>query len=225
MRRILSACAVLLLMASPAQADVFEYHNPDYDFSVTFPDDWRQMNVTGNDRFRVQPMHGKDDAQCYMNVKRDGRLTIYSEKYMQTANALFLDDSFWKSEVLADHLNYEVMSFYAPAGLGPAYATSLQWVWRKVDNPKLVAQTTEINPVGLTPMADIEVTTVIAPGSKVMQAISTAAIYGENRYRFTCQAESEHFGGWRPVFSDIFDSIKLKQKYFLPTGYYRNFLK
>ena len=225
MRGFFIICTMFLLFSAGARADVFVYHNPDYDFSVTFPDDWRQMNVTGTERLRIRPMHGEDSAECAMRALADGRLTIYPEKYLQTANALILDDSFWKTEVLPDHLNYKVMSFYAPAGLGPAFATSLQWVWREVIAGNPVPQPSEFNPGGLSPMMGAAAVPT-ATDTKVMQALSTAAIYGENRYRFTCQAESESFAKWQPVFSDIFASIELQEKYNLwPTGYYRNFLK
>jgi hypothetical protein len=225
---VLSLALVFGLLSAPAQADIFVYHNPDYDFSVSFPDDWRQMNVTDQDQVRIQPMHGDDSAQCYMRVVEDGRLLIYPEKYLQTANALFMDDMFWKHEVLPDHMNARVMRFYAPAGLGPAFATSLQWVWREPTN-EWVDQPEDMNPVGLSPIVTDALGTPemqVQPGSKVMQAMSTAAIYGPYRYRFTCQAEVEDFVKWQPQFSDIFQSIKLESKYNLwPTGYYRNFLE
>ena len=233
-RKILALAIASFLMMIPnaSNADVFIYHNPDYDFSVMFPDDWRQMNVTDQDRLRIHPMHGDDSAECYMRVVEDGRLLIYPEKYMQTANALFLDDTFWKSEVLPDHMNYKVMSFYAPAGLGPAYATSLQWVWRAYTHQLSDNEMPEPeNPVGLMPIVRDSFDTpdqvqYRTPDTKVMQAMSTAAIYGPYRYRFTCQAEVEHFEKWQPQFSDIFQSIKLQSKYSLwPTGYYRNFLE
>ncbi len=193
---ILRILFLVALMAMPlqAQADVFVYEDPDYDFKIVFPDDWRISPARGEERVKIKPMHGDDKVSCAMNVVRDGRLTIYPKKYMQTAVALTLDDSFWKYDVLPDYTNYKVMTYYAPAGLGQGYATSLQWVWHD--------------------------------GDDAMQAMSTASIYGDLQYRFTCMATVEAFGKWQPLFGDIFDDIRLTEKYVpYPTGYYRNFLK
>lgn len=183
----------LLLLPLSAKADVFVYEDPDYDFKIMFPDDWRRMVASGEERFKIRPMHGEDKVSCAINVVKDGRLTIYPKKYMQTAVALTLDDSFWKYDVLPDYTNYKVMTFYAPAGLGQGYATSLQWVWHDGVDP--------------------------------MRAMSTAAIYGDMLYRFTCMATVAAFDKWQPQFGSIFDDIRLTEKYVpYATGYYRNFL-
>lgn len=184
----------LCVSMSPAKADVFVYEDADYDFKVMFPDDWRQSIARGEERFKIMPMNGDDKTACMMNVVKDGRLTIYPKKYMQSAVTLTLDDSFWKQDVLPDYTNYKVMTYYAPAGLGQGYATSLQWVWHD--------------------------------GQDAMQAMSTASIYGDLLYRFTCMATVEGFPRWQPQFGSIFDDILLTEKYVpYPTGYYRNFLK
>ena len=221
------------LMTSPlaAMADTFVYQDPDYGYKLSYPDNWR-LNVpdSGHERFRIAPMHGQDKAECSMSAVKDGRLSIYPEKYLAAASPIVLDDTFWARDVLPNYENYHVLKYHAPAGLGQGYATSVQITWNKIiaNNEMAVTDVTGDadlpQPMTAAPKA-VQKQAVTDDPAKAMRADMVATIYGGNRYLFTCQARADRFEKWKPIFGSILSSVHFKEKYpLLPTGYYRNFL-
>jgi hypothetical protein len=230
-KNILSALALTtLLIGSAAHADVFVYNDPDFDYSVTYPDTWR-LNVpdAGTKRFRIAPMHGQDQVECAMSAVKDGRLNLYPAKLMDKAVPATLDQSFWAEDVLPDYPNYHVLKFHAPAGLGQGYASSVQITWDNilVDTPMAVTDVLPEDealpsPVGMT---EVPADSITDNAADTMRASMVATIYGGNRYRFTCQANGSAFEHWEPIFGSILDSVRFDREYtMVPTGYYRNFL-
>ena len=200
LKSIFLSCAFVIGMSIPtAMADTFIYHDTVHNFTFSYPDSWRLNTVTGTDRVRIAPLHGQDGAECKMSVVRDGRLTLYPEKYLEDAVPLTLDDSFWANEVLPNLENVTVHKYFPAAGLGQGYATSVQVSWG--------AATDE------------------ADSKPAYRANMLASIYGENRYMLTCQADVSKFYDWLPVFASITSSVRYAARYAaFPTGYYRDFL-
>ncbi|MGM0422643.1 MAG: hypothetical protein ACQEQL_06050 [Pseudomonadota bacterium] len=231
-KNILPALALTtLLMGGAAHADVFVYNDPDFGYSVMYPDTWR-MNVpdSGTERFRIAPMHGQDQVECAMSAVKDGRLNLYPQKLMDKAVPATLDQSFWAEDVLPDYPNYHVLKFHAPAGLGQGYASSVQITWDNllVDTPMAVTDVVaeeDALPAPVGTQQAVSADNVTDDAADTMRASMVATIYGGNRYRFTCQANGAAFEDWEPVFGSILDSVRFDQEHaMVPTGYYRNFL-
>lgn len=232
-KNILSVLALsTLLVSGAAKADRFVYHDPDYGYTLSYPDDWR-LNVpdSGTERVRIAPMHGQDGVECSMSAVRDGRLTIYPERLMDDAVPLTLDESFWAQNVLPDYPNHHVLKYHAPAGLGQGYASSVQIIWNNllVGSPitvtDVLAPGETPEPIGMQGYDTVTDDMVTSNPAETMRAAMVATIYDGNRYRFTCQSNAAVYEDWQPLFGSILSSVRFDERYaMVPSGYYRDFL-
>lgn len=87
----------LLYAPNAAQAEIFVYHDPDYDFSLSFPDSWHTQSPESEiNIFRVSANDPKARATCRIEAQNDKRVAIYPEEYMQDAVEFTVDDRFWE---------------------------------------------------------------------------------------------------------------------------------
>jgi hypothetical protein len=191
-------CAVAPLQA---KADTFVWQDVVNDYTVSFPDSWKiQTDDDVYTRLRIAGPLGDDYASCRMQVRPDGRLTIYPKRLLDTAVVETLGKDYLDKDV-AQFDDARVLDYYAPASLGAkGDATGAQFTYN-------------------LDMRDDDNTMV------PMRGVLLASIYGGSRYEMTCSSKADVYERWAPLFVSIMDSVELKSKYHpFPTGYYRNFL-
>jgi hypothetical protein len=193
----LTMTAAMLSFASPVLADTSIYHDPNYDFSISYPDSWDvQGNPNPSIRWQVSAPKIADKVTCNIKANKDRRLMIYPERLMDKAVANQLNEEFWGQEFTKFN-DVKTAKFYPTSGFGKGHAS----------------------------YANISYTTGSGKEAEHMTAIMLGSIYGDIRYVLTCSATTESFDKWSPLFSSIMGSITLKEKYHpVPTGYYRDFL-
>lgn len=235
------ALGLALAFSTTAKADTYVYHDTTYNFTFSYPDSWRLNVPSGTDRVRITPMHGQDSAECTVSVVKDGRLTLYPEKYLQDAVPLTLDDTFWATEVLPNLENVFVHKYHSAAGLGQGFATAVQVTYGAGDvkSETMVGMIEDdLDSDSPTPITgdmveDVEIIEEDKAAHmvhdeeamKTYRANMLASIYGDHRYLFTCQSEIAAFEKWKPVFASIISSIRYDSRYAaFPTGFYRAFL-
>jgi hypothetical protein len=198
-KKFVFAMLGVLIAASPrAMADTFVWKDEANDYTISFPDTWRvQTDDAGYTRLRIAGPLAEDKPVCRMQVRPDGRVTLYPKRLMGTAVMQKFDRAFWEKEV-SQFADARINNYYAPASLGgKGDATAVQ----------------------------VAFTEGRGDARMPMQGIMLASIYGGNRYTFTCSARQEVWNRWASLFLSIADSVEFEQKYHpFPSGYYRNFL-
>ena len=233
------ALGLSLAMTASAKADTYIYHDTIHNFTFSYPDTWRlNTPAGGTQRVRITPMHGEDMVECTMDAVKDGRLTIYPDKYMKAAVPLTLDDSFWATDVLPNLENVRVHKYHPAAGLGQGFATSVQVTYGYGDvvaeeMTGMVEEEGVPTPITADIVDNVEVVEPHHAPKMVEDKIATttyranmiASIYKDYRYVFTCKAEAEAFDKWLPIFASITSSVRYDSRYSaFPTGFYRAFL-
>ena len=97
-KKIMTCAGLTAIMFAPqiAQADTFVYHDPDFDFSLSFPDTWRKQSPeTPINVFRVSANDPVARATCRIEAQNDIRAAIYPEEYMADAVEFTITDRFW----------------------------------------------------------------------------------------------------------------------------------
>ncbi len=242
---VIALCGISL-GAVDAKADTYIYHDATHNFTFSYPDTWRLNTVSGNERVRITPMHGDHNAACTMSVMRDGRLTIYPEKYMQLAVPITLDDSFWATDVLPNYENVSVHKYHPAAGLGQGFATSVQITWggevKSEASIGMIEEEGEADadmPIALSGdiVTEVEVVDIDMTDTKTemvehvkaetgpKRANMIASIYKDHLYMFKCEADVAAFHDLQPLFASITSSVRYAPRYAAyPTGFYRDFL-
>lgn len=194
-----AVCVAGVMTASSAQASVWMYYDPVYDFSMSFPDTWRMQTVdTPTTRIRIAAPYGQDAAQCRVEATRDGRLLIYARHNLEPAVHMKLTRDYWQHKA-NEEADAQIHEFYKPASFGDGDATGV------------IVSYEEEGPNG---------------DMVRKRALMLSSIYGEHRYTAKCSANEDKFHEWFAIFGSIIESVEFEQRYnMVPTGFYRDFLK
>jgi len=128
---VIAGLATLVSLPIVAQADTYVYNDPDFDFTVSFPDTWREQSPdTPTTRLRVFLSEEGPLAGCRVKAEKDGRLLVYPERYMKDAVELVLGEKFWDNE-LNEYQEVDVIKTSKPAGLGQGHAVMKHAVYKE----------------------------------------------------------------------------------------------
>lgn len=202
-KKILGLTAIVAVLAtvsggiSTAQADTSVFHDPNYDFTISYPDSWdAHPSSDPSVQWQVAPPEHAGKAMCNIKAAYDGRLKIYPDRLMSKAVKNQLNDKFWHENIV-QYRNIKINRFSPSSGFGEGFATHAQFSYTENDDKK----------------------------STHMTAVTLGSIYGDTKYIMTCTAQTDAFSTWAPVFGNIMDTVTLKAKYHpVATGYYRDFL-
>lgn len=196
---ILGICTAAMV-STAAFADTFVYKDPDYKFTLSFPDTWKmQAPDEPTTRLRVAGPPLEDIASCRVKAEHDGRLQIYPKELMGTAVKETLDQAFWETEI-GHYDRASLVEYRAPAGLGQGDATLVKMTYFL---PGMKAGDRAV----------------------AMQGLMLATIYGDTRFVMSCSAKADVYERWVKLFGSVMGSIVFEDRYHVAaTGYYRNFL-
>ena len=191
---------ILFLIAFPAQAEVFAWKDPEFDISLTYPDNWLYQQTDRNDaRLYVLAPQGQDEAGCRVMASNDNRF-LYVPPQGAVEVSRFVRDEATLKAIFSNHLHYNDVRLIgyqdvASLGKGPATMAIVQYY----------------KPVGerLLPMQSI---------------IFGGYQYGLETF-FQCEALAESWPRWNPIFMNMAKTFDYPAKISpLPNGYYRDFM-
>lgn len=194
--RLILAFLALFMLAAPAQAHYDVWSDPDFGFTMSFPDLWKsQGGLPGNGRIKVMAPGG-DGAVCTVFATKDKRFLIYPRAYMLDVVAQEIQWDYWEQAVS----NYDDLYFYydnyGSLGKGDARYTLVDYIDRTED-----------------------------PGIR-KRAWVYATLYGNLHMMVHCAAPIESFDAHVADFGQITDSIQFEPQYARAyRGYYRDFLE
>ncbi len=188
----------LLLVPSAAKADYFAWKDEKTGLTMTFPDTWEMRNNANPDT--ILTVAGPDatgQPVCRIDVRSDGRYTIFPARYGDAVQRVAVSEEFWK-KYLAQYSGYTLGAMYDGAGLGRWYASFAMASYQKNFGTVLQAR----------------------------RAIMFASLYNDKLYVVECSALAGAYDRWELDFKGIIKSVDFKKAYHeLPTGEYENFLK
>ena len=138
---------LLLFFAMPVQAEVYQWQDPKFDITMTFPDDWMRQAKEGEDlRLHILAPQGQDHAACRVFANNDNRF-LYVPPQGAVAVAQFVQDQTALQGVLSNRLHYDnvrLIGYQKLAGLGKGPATAAlaqfykEWQGRKIGMQSIV---------------------------------------------------------------------------------------
>jgi len=200
LKKIFAVGLVSLFSLAPlsAKATSFVYQDADYGFQTSFPDSWlMQTTDTPTTRLLVRPPVTDDMASCRVKAVNDRRAVIYPfvHRGASVRNAVGFN---FVDQKINENNNAEIVNYYPKGSMGKSDATFSQVKFDMYDDQGNAYR---------------------------MHGVVLTAIYGENRYTFSCSAKESSYGRWEKVFGSIMGSVSLKEYgHLVPTGYYRDFL-
>jgi hypothetical protein len=192
---IVALAAVCVGMGAPAKAqEVFYWSDPHTEFSVTFPDEWRQISNQKPDDVLTIAAPGTDNAECRLRRREDRRSVIYPRDFAPEVQRTSYSIDFWE-KYLGEYDNAVVNAGRDNAGLGKGFAS----------------------------YADASYLAVVGPRVP-MRGIMLGGVYNDKSYIFECSAAHAAFDQWHPYFLSILKSVDFRAEYSNRTnGYYRPF--
>lgn len=183
MKKMIVLCAALLLLsAHAAHATVFVWKDPIYNVKVTFPDNWmRQANTDDDLRLFILGPQGSDHAACRLYVHPDGRFRDVPASELQSISNYVWSGNNVTTEYIKrfDTENVSLASFNAGGRLGYGAAT----------------------------YSEVSFSKRWMGGSVPMRALVAATQYAGNGILIGCEATTNGWGVWEPVFRNIIGSV------------------
>ena len=202
-KTLLSLCSGALVLAAlstsfpqSAKADIFEFHDPQGRFQVTFPDRWRATSNQKADDVLVVKAPGEHEyVECRVRVRPDNRYAVYPANYAPNIQHVAYSREFWEN-YLGDYNDVHVDAFHDDAGMGRGFAS-----W-----------------------ADVSFTTAQGPLME-KRGIMFVSLYENNAFIIDCSAQKAAYEKWRPSFLSFIKSIEFTPITTpFRSGYYRNFM-
>ncbi len=184
----------------PVRAEVYQWQDPKFDITLTFPDDWMRQAKEGDDlRLHILAPQAQNQAACRIFANQDNRfLYVPAEGSVQVAQ--FVQDQQALQGILANrlhHHNVRLIGYQKLAGLGKGPATAaIAQFYKDVNGQKLAMQSI-----------------VFGGYSHGLEAI------------FQCETQVEAWQKWYPTFMSMAGSFDYPLR--LAThkhGYYRDFM-
>jgi hypothetical protein len=189
-----------LCVAFPAAADVFTWKDPQFDITLTYPDDWMKQAKEGDDlRLHILAPQGQDHAACRVLARNDNRF-LYVPPQGGIQVAQFVQDQQALKNVLANRLRYDdvrLIGYQSIAGLGKGPATvAIAQFYKQWNGQNLPMQS------------------VVFGG--YVQGFETV---------FQCEALASAWGRWLPLFMNMASTFDFPVKTArLKNGQYRDFM-
>lgn len=189
--------AAVLVLPTAAKADYFVWQHAKTGLTITFPDTWKMQNNAGdNTILTIAGSSYSEQPQCKVEVRDDGRYTIYPARYGSAVQKEAVSVPFWK-QYLAQYDQYNLGHVYDGAGLGRWFASyALASYSRKFGT--------------------------VEQGRR---AVMYASLYNDKLYVIECSALDYGYDRWAQNFRGIIKSVDFKKTYHeVPTGEYADFL-
>jgi hypothetical protein len=188
-------------MITPVKADVFVWTDPQFDLTMSFPDDWmRQRQMADNLRLHVLAPQGADFASCRVFASDDGRF-LYIPARGQIDVAQKLQDQNTLVSLIRDRMddnkNVRLIGYQPIGGLGKGPATVALAQYSKTWNGKDYG----------------------------MQSLQFAGYMNGLETVLHCESLAQSWGRWAPIFLNMVKSFDYPAQYGpKDNGYYRDFM-
>lgn len=189
---------VVLFLPGVAKADYFFWQDEKTGMSMTFPDTWNTVNNVNPDTI-LTVVGPSETGQpiCRVDVRPDGRYTMYPARYGAAVQKVAVSRPFWQ-KYLGQYDKFDLGNVYDGAGLGRWFASFALASYNRHFGEVLQSR----------------------------QAIMFASLYNDKLYVVECSAVAHEYERWELDFRGIIKSVDFKKAYHeLPTGEYANFLK
>lgn len=189
---------VVLAFPGVARADYFAWQDEKSGLTITFPDTWKMQNNAGPDTILTVagPSLDNDQPMCRVDVRNDGRYTLFPARYGDAVQRVAVSQPFWE-KYLGQYSGYTLGRMHDGSSLGRWWASFALASYNK------------------------DFGTVI----QSRRAIMFASLYNDKLYVVECSAMAHGYERWDANFRGIIKSVDFKKAYHeLPTGEYANFL-
>lgn len=116
--------SLLLLFPLSAHATVNVYQNPEFGYSLNYPDDWMAQTETGDlpHIYKIVADEGRSSAYCQITTNKDGRFKTYGADILPQVMSKELGADFWTTE-LANYNQIKYLEVYETSGVAGAPGT------------------------------------------------------------------------------------------------------
>ena len=186
--RLFALICFLFLGSFPAKAEVFVWTDPEFGITLSFPETWmRQAQAPGDLKLHILAPQGMDLAACRVFASDDGRF-LYVPPRGQYQVSQLLQDSKTLSSLLQNRLGYsnvKLVGYQDIGGLGKGPATVAVAEYNKNWNGKDYA----------------------------MKSIQFGGYIDGIETMFHCEALSQAWGRWVPLFMNMVKSFDFPAQY------------
>lgn len=189
-----------VIVSLPAQAEVFAWKDPQFNISLTYPDDWMyQATEKTHSRLHIVAPQGQDEAACRVIASNDNRF-LYVPPQGAVQVSQFVQDEKALEKFYAGYLNYNnvrLVSYRDIASLGKGPATMA------------VAQFYK-------PVGDRQIP---------MQSLAFGGYVQGLETFFQCESAANAWDKWQSIFVNMASTFDFPARTSpLKNGYYRDFM-
>ncbi len=189
---------IVLTLPSIARADYFAWQDEKTGLTITFPDTWKMMNNANPDTILTVagPSGDNDQPMCRVDVRNDGRYTLFPARYGDAVQKVAVSMPFWE-KYLGQYDGFTLGRVHDGSSLGRWWGSFALASYQKHFGTVLQAR----------------------------RAIMFASLYNDKLYVLECSSLAHGYERWEANFRGIIKSVDFKKAYHeLPTGDYANFL-